>query len=407
MTTRLQELTAFLQSRSLANLAEAAIRYDVAVIGGGPAGALAARQLALRGVSVLLVDKAEFPRAKVCGCCLSMRALQALELAGLGSLAAELEGTQLRHLLVGSSGPTLRLELPAGRAISRELFDSALAASAIAAGASFLQKTTAYVGTAGDDNLEIILDAAEVGGRRTVKASIAVIADGIGGTALHTREKMTPVVRSYSRIGAAAISERPPEFYTPGTIFMAYGEHGYAGVVRLEDMRADVAAAIDPAFVKDSGTPAAAVAALLSGCGWPVPADLSDLNWKGTPALTRKRPSVAAQRIFVIGDAAGYVEPFTGEGIAWALTSAQAVAPVVLQAVRHWDDSLMWRWEHIYRRIIRHRQSATKIVTNLLRLPAAARLASDVLKKLPMFAEPLVNFVSGPMDEEELEWLRS
>ncbi len=57
--------------------------HDVVVVGAGPAGALAARQAALSGLSVLLVDRAEFPRKKVCGCCLHPRGALALRRAGL------------------------------------------------------------------------------------------------------------------------------------------------------------------------------------------------------------------------------------------------------------------------------------------------------------------------------------
>jgi len=60
-------------------------RWDVVVIGAGPAGAVAARQLALRRFDVLLVDKSQFPRDKVCGCCVNAAAITALRRAGLGA----------------------------------------------------------------------------------------------------------------------------------------------------------------------------------------------------------------------------------------------------------------------------------------------------------------------------------
>src|SRR5262249_1926756 len=60
--------------------------WDVLVVGAGPAGTMAARELAQRGAAVLLVDRAAFPRWKVCGCCLNHRALSTLEAAGLGEM---------------------------------------------------------------------------------------------------------------------------------------------------------------------------------------------------------------------------------------------------------------------------------------------------------------------------------
>src|SRR5205807_1765500 len=62
--------------------------WDVVIIGAGPAGAMAARQLARFGKSVLLIDKMHFPRWKVCGCCLSPGALATLRATGLGRLVA-------------------------------------------------------------------------------------------------------------------------------------------------------------------------------------------------------------------------------------------------------------------------------------------------------------------------------
>ncbi|MGH6855526.1 MAG: FAD-dependent oxidoreductase, partial [Aestuariivirga sp.] len=61
--------------------------WDVVIVGAGPAGAFAAHAMARRGLWVLLVDKAAFPRYKVCGACLNPRALAVLNGAGLGVLA--------------------------------------------------------------------------------------------------------------------------------------------------------------------------------------------------------------------------------------------------------------------------------------------------------------------------------
>ena len=64
--------------------------WDAFVAGAGPAGTTVARLLAARGLSVLLVDRATFPRDKVCGCCLNGVAVDALERTGLGGLLGDL-----------------------------------------------------------------------------------------------------------------------------------------------------------------------------------------------------------------------------------------------------------------------------------------------------------------------------
>src|SRR5437868_1046375 len=70
--------------------------------GAGPAGAAAARELARRSVSVLLVDRATFPRWKVCGCCLNGRAAAVLGAMGLGGLPAKCRAVPLHAILLAS-----------------------------------------------------------------------------------------------------------------------------------------------------------------------------------------------------------------------------------------------------------------------------------------------------------------
>ena len=71
--------------------------WDAVVVGAGPAGSLAARQMARQGAAVLLVDKLSFPRWKVCGCCLNGAALSALDSVGLGELPQRLSARPLRQ----------------------------------------------------------------------------------------------------------------------------------------------------------------------------------------------------------------------------------------------------------------------------------------------------------------------
>ena len=118
---------------------------------------------------------------------------------------------------------------------------------------------------------------------------------------------------------------------------MAVGRGGYAGIVRLEDGRIDVAAALEPQAVARAGRPHAAIAALLqeslSAAGLRL--DIAAVNAahvRATPALTHRAPLVAGSqgRLCRIGDAAGYVEPFTGEGMGWALVSGRLLAEAIL-----------------------------------------------------------------------------
>jgi 2-polyprenyl-6-methoxyphenol hydroxylase-like FAD-dependent oxidoreductase len=201
-----------------------------------------------------------------------------------------------------------------------------------------------------------------------------------------------------SRIGAGVVlaAEVAPSFYTRGTIYMATGHGGYVGLVRVEDGQLDVAAAFDTRFVKTAGGPGAAADTILREVGWPVPPGLAEQPWRGTQALTRTQPRLAGKRFFMVGDAAGYVEPFTGEGLGWALTSAAAIAPIASTSIREWNDQFILEWEYLHRRLVGNRQRICRVVSAVLRSPALTRLAVGVLRLFPVLSQPVVSALNRP-----------
>src|SRR5438094_692900 len=103
------------------DLAEAARRpWDVIAVGAGPAGALAARELARRGAAVLLVDRAAFPRRKVCGGCVNPWALATLAQVGLGGLTADLGAVPLAGMRLVVGGGTAYVPRAGSVALSRQ-----------------------------------------------------------------------------------------------------------------------------------------------------------------------------------------------------------------------------------------------------------------------------------------------
>ena len=187
-----------------------------------------------------------------------------------------------------------------------------------------------------------------------------------------------------------------PQFFTQGSIFMATAKGGYVGLVRVEEDRLDVAAAFDVSFVKSQGGLGPAAEAVLAEVGWPRIPDLAELPWKGTPALTRRARSLAGNRWFAVGDAAGYVEPFTGEGMAWAVMSAAMLAPIAAQAVRQWDSSLACEWESAHRCVIGKRQRVCRVVSRVLRSPALTTFAVRALSTFPVLSRPVVASLNRP-----------
>jgi flavin-dependent dehydrogenase len=350
--------------------------WDVIVIGAGPAGSLTAREIARSGRRVLLVDKARFPRPKVCGGCLSGIAVEMLNRLGLRHVLDD--AVPLKRVKISAGYRTAELLLPGGVALSREVLDARLVNEAVSAGVEFRPGTLAKLGAEQLDGREVYLNG------EAAFARVVIVASGLGGA--------EGAPETGSRIGAGAMisAGRSGDFFTRGTIYMATGRWGYVGLVRVENDRLDIAAAFDAGFVKRCGGLGPAAQAVLSESSWPIPPGLVDFAWKGTPALTRKPVNIAVRRLFAVGDAAGYIEPFTGEGMAWAVISASLLAPIAVRAVDNWDSRYAQEWESLHRRIIGPRQWRCRLVARVLRSTPLRHISVRVLSMFPFLARPVV-----------------
>jgi flavin-dependent dehydrogenase len=374
------------------DLVEAGARtWDVIVVGAGPAGSLAARELARHGAAVLLVDKAHFPRAKVCGGCLNLRALSTLSAVGLGGLVERCGAVPLSSLELAASGSRARVSL-SGKALSREVLDAALVQVAIEAGVRFLPETHAHLASVRGPTRTLLF---KCNGKEILARSRVVLgANGLGATLLTGQADVRTIVSAGSRLGAGVIAEEYSAVFAAGTVTMACGKGGYVGLVRIEDGRLNIAAALDAGFVKQARGLGNAAAAILREAGFSSVDRLASLGWHGTPLLTRHASRPAAERVFLLGDAASYVEPFSGEGMAWAMESAVAVVPFALRACRDWHPSLVRQWSMHYRQTILKRQWVCRAAANVLRQPRLARLIVVALTHLPVLAAPIVRYVN-------------
>lgn len=330
--------------------------WQVVVVGAGPAGAAVATRLAAHGLAVLLVDAAPMPRPKLCGCCLSRTALA--ELAALERIAAvgspvdgiPAGGRPLERVRLATAAGTAVVRMPRGGVVSREALDAEGVRRAIVAGAAWLPRVRVSGLEEETHGVGVVLAAADKpaasGAPTRLTTRLVVVAAGLadavrvaGGGGDAPR-----VVAADSRVGIGATL--PPAAGGPpaGELVMAVSRDGYCGVVRLEDGRIDLAAAIDRRRLAAAASPAEAIARLLVETGGDraaalggsiATAHLAAATVRGSPALTRRR-SVASSsgRIVRVGDAAGYVEPFTGEGMGWALVSARLCAEAISSLVR-------------------------------------------------------------------------
>lgn len=372
--------------------------WDVVIIGAGPTGALAARQLALTGAKVLLIDRQKFPRWKVCGCCLNGRAISILEEAGvLGDIytagAIALNTFELRF-----GGQSLTLSLPNSLSLSRTELDALLIRSAIDAGTEFLPDTEARLGSHNTDYQEVILTRETR--PTTIRGKIVLVCEGLNPRLLNRTQEFINTVDEKSCIGAGAFAPVAPGAIKEGTIFMAGSRAGYVGAVLVEKGILNLAAAIHPDFLKDDKHLGTLVDHILQEAGCTLPVDVKQLNWQGTVKLTRKTSPVADGRVLVLGDASGYVEPFTGEGMAWGFASAMACVPIVLSGLKHWDESLVENWREYHRRHIQGRQKWCRRCAVVLKRPLLAKLLIRLIKYFPWIAAPVIRHFNSTSPQE-------
>jgi flavin-dependent dehydrogenase len=370
--------------------------WDVLVVGAGPAGALAAHGLARAGASVLLVDRATFPRPKVCGCCLSARALAVIRGCGLESQLAALRPRGYDTLRLRTGQTEARLSLPAGVAVSREAFDSMIVHAAGAAGTSFQPGVrAALVGRDPAGHWTVALRGAD-DAERLVHARVVVDAAGLGSGLSH-RWLRGESVRAGARIGASATlpaSTRVP--WTESAVNMTVARHGYVGAVRLEDGRWNLAAALDAVAVARQRGLAPVVRDILASAWGTAAVDVGPAVWRGTPPLTRRPRLLARTGLLLVGDAAGYAEPFTGEGMACALHGAQAIVPVVLESIAGGGKELDMAWTRIVRRDVQRQLALAGAAAWVLRRPALASAVTRLLHTHPELAARPIAWLNGP-----------
>lgn len=369
--------------------AAAEVGWDIVVIGAGPAGAVAAREAARRGGTVLLVDRASFPRAKVCGCCLNGAALGILAEIGLEDLTVRCGAVPLARICLASRRRRAIIPLGEGVSLSRKRFDAELIQAAIAAGAQFLDGTQATIGDV-DGPCRIVELKAD---QRVTHArpAVVVVAGGLGCRVFAGAGEGERQTAATSRVGAGAVLDTPSSDYSPGTIYMLCHRDGYVGLVRLEDGQLDIAAALDATAIKRQGGIGPLIERILETSEMPLPAAIGEATWHGTARLTQSREHVGGPNYFVVGDAAGYIEPFTGEGIAWALATGRAVAPFALDYVEgHVTDALV-EWSAHRSALIGERMRRCRIVSHLLRHPTVVSMAVRLLARAPGLATPFVN----------------
>jgi flavin-dependent dehydrogenase len=343
--------------------------FDVAIVGAGPAGSAAALAAAQHGARVLLVDRAEFPRTKVCGSCLAESGVETLR--NLHAAGVLTNAIPLRSVHVSCGDRHSKIARTAGVSIGREELDAALLNEVRNAGVTVALATRARM------QQDRVLTLAGVELHGAVRARTTIIADGLSGNTLDDLTEFSWRIAQRSFMGFGAIVPARSVACLSHEIRMRVSTHGYIGAVELPSGEIDIAAAVDPQALRmASGVSQCALQML--GEDTLDRAALVAARWRGTPLLTRRRARVAANGVLVVGDAAGYVEPFTGEGMTWALVTGALAGTL---AATHPSPHRVW--PQLYNARMRWPRLRCVLFAKTLRAPRLVRTVLCLSDMLP------------------------
>jgi flavin-dependent dehydrogenase len=343
---------------------------EVLIAGAGPAGALAALMLARAGVRVLLVDRARFPRDKICGDTLNPGALRVLERHQLRG-QIDPRGFPIHGMLLsGPSGVQVRGLYGSGiigRSLVRREFDQLLIEAAISAGAQF------------QDGVRVqgpIIEQASGSAEPSVHGAMLVARDG---RTLRIPAQMTIAAdgRRSTLAFALRLAHQParPRRWAIGGYFhdvdgldivgeMHIRRGYYIGVAPLP------AGLVNACYVSESREGMAQPAAQLLRALWRDPLlrerflrarATGPVSVLGPMAVDVPRAGVRG--LLLAGDAAGFIDPITGDGVRLALRGGELAAETALASLEHpdrpWHDTLTRRraaafsGKHRFNRLIR------------------------------------------------------
>jgi menaquinone-9 beta-reductase len=324
---------------------------DVIVVGAGPAGSSTAFHLAQAGLDVLVLEKSVFPREKVCGDGLTPRAVKQLVSMGI-PVEAEDGWFPNRGLRIIGGGVRLELDWPElssypgfGLVRHRRGFDETLARAAQKAGARLLEGVTVTGPVRGDSDGRITGVTARAAGpdgaERTYRARLVVAADGNSsrlslamGLAKRDDRPLGVAVRTYYA------SPRHRDDYLESWLELWDGERllpGYGWIFGMGDGTSNVGLGLLNTSAAFQHTDYRRLlkrwlAGMPAEWGFteqnrtePVRGAALPMGFNRTPHYTRG--------LLLVGDAGGMVNPFNGEGIAYAMETGEVASRVIAQAL--------------------------------------------------------------------------
>jgi menaquinone-9 beta-reductase len=382
--------------------------YDAIIVGGGPAGATSAVLLAEAGWRVAVVEKAPFPRRKVCGEFISETTWPLLQQLGVAGPLLKIAGPRIRRVGLYAAKAMVTAELGSirgraqngGRAVGREQLDTLLLQRAAAAGATIWQPSALAQFGNNDGRYECTIVDKGTRRSRVLRSRIVIAAHGSWESGpLPTQDLRRPSRPSdlfgfkARFIGSALPPDLMPLLAFPG---------GYGGMVRTDGGRVSLSCCIRRDQLEDCRRKwpdvRAGEAVLLHiksscmGVALAMAAATPDGVWLSAGPLRTGIRTFGRDGIFAVGNAAAEAHPIVAEGISIAIQSAallceQLIAHPGRMSAQPGSARLLKRVRDEYTRAWRINFSRRLFVAaafaHIFMRPVSARIAATLLEVFP------------------------